>query len=106
ARRWAEAASDLSAAGEDAGREPRRLGLPQGCGDHAGRSGLPAPRRRQLRIPADLTAMLSRRLLLGAAGAIACPALAVAQGRGPDGWPNGRSVSLVLPFTPGGGTDV
>ncbi len=48
----------------------------------------------------------SRRALLGAAGALALPGLARAQGRGPDGWPNGRSVSLVLPFTPGGGTDV
>ena len=50
--------------------------------------------------------MPSRRLLLGAAAALALPGLARAQGRGPDGWPNGRSVSLVLPFTPGGGTDV
>jgi tripartite-type tricarboxylate transporter receptor subunit TctC len=46
----------------------------------------------------------SRRALLGAA--VAAPGIARAQGRGPDGWPNGRSVSLVIPFTPGGGTDV
>ncbi|MBK1657913.1 Bug family tripartite tricarboxylate transporter substrate binding protein [Paracraurococcus ruber] len=40
------------------------------------------------------------------AAAFAVPSLARAQGRGPEGWPNGRSVSLVIPFTPGGGTDV
>jgi tripartite-type tricarboxylate transporter receptor subunit TctC len=45
-----------------------------------------------------------RRALLGAT--IAVPNLARAQGRGPEGWPNGRSVSLVIAFTPGGGTDV
>jgi tripartite-type tricarboxylate transporter receptor subunit TctC len=49
----------------------------------------------------------SRRALLGAAaGTLALPASVRAQGRGPDGWPHGRTVSLVLPFTPGGGTDV
>lgn len=49
----------------------------------------------------------SRRALLGgAAASLALPAPGLAQGRGPDGWPNGRSVSLVIPFTPGGGTDV
>ncbi len=48
----------------------------------------------------------SRRALLGAASALAVPALARAQGRGPDGWPHGRPVSLVIPFSPGGGTDV
>ena len=48
----------------------------------------------------------SRRSLLGATAALAAPSLAQAQGKGPDGWPNGRSVSLVIPFTPGGGTDV
>jgi tripartite-type tricarboxylate transporter receptor subunit TctC len=48
--------------------------------------------------------MPSRRALLGAAFAV--PSVASAQGRGPDVWPNGRSVSLVIPFTPGGGTDV
>jgi tripartite-type tricarboxylate transporter receptor subunit TctC len=52
-------------------------------------------------------AALSRRAAIGAAAAaLAPPAVARAQGRGPDGWPNGRTVSLVLPFTPGGGTDV
>src|SRR3712207_9198689 len=51
-------------------------------------------------------ARLPRRALLGAATALAAPSLARAQGRGPDGWPHGRSVSLVIPFTPGGGTDV
>lgn len=50
--------------------------------------------------------MPSRRTLLGTASALALPGLAHAQGKGPDGWPNGRTVSLVLPFTPGGGTDV
>jgi len=45
-----------------------------------------------------------RRALLGAT--IAVPNLARAQGRGPEGWPNRRSVSLVIAFTPGGGTDV
>jgi tripartite-type tricarboxylate transporter receptor subunit TctC len=50
--------------------------------------------------------MTPRRMLLGAAGALALPGMVRAQGRGPDGWPNGRTVSLVLPFTPGGGTDV
>ncbi len=48
----------------------------------------------------------SRRMLLGSAVSLAAPALARAQGKGPEGWPNGRSVSLVIPFTPGGGTDV
>src|SRR3712207_5778273 len=51
-------------------------------------------------------ARLPRRALLGAATALAAPSLARAQGRGPDGWPHGRTVSLVVPFTPGGGTDV
>jgi tripartite-type tricarboxylate transporter receptor subunit TctC len=37
---------------------------------------------------------------------LAAPALARAQSRGPEGWPQGRSVSLVIPFTPGGGTDI
>ncbi|MBL6082432.1 tripartite tricarboxylate transporter substrate binding protein [Belnapia sp. T18] len=40
------------------------------------------------------------------AAVLATPSLAKAQGKGPEGWPNGRSVSLVIPFTPGGGTDV
>ena len=56
-----------------------------------------------------MSGALTRRLLLaGAAVAAALPALAqgTTQGRGPEGWPNGRSVSLVLPFTPGGGTDI
>ena len=48
--------------------------------------------------------IILRRALLGAT--IAVPRLARAQGRGPEGWPNGRSVSLVIPFSPGGGTDV
>ncbi len=48
----------------------------------------------------------SRRQLLGTAGVLAMPCLAKAQGKGPEGWPNGRSVSLVIPFTPGGGTDL
>ncbi len=47
---------------------------------------------------------LQRRGLL--LGGLALPALARAQGRGPEGWPQGRSVSLVVPFSPGGGTDV
>ncbi|MBX9699164.1 MAG: tripartite tricarboxylate transporter substrate binding protein, partial [Acetobacteraceae bacterium] len=57
-----------------------------------------------------MTPTASRRALLGTA--LALPALARAKaqgtgtGRGPDGWPQGRSVSLVLPFTPGGGTDI
>lgn len=51
-------------------------------------------------------AAIARRALLGAGGALALPSRGSAQGRGPDGWPNGRSVSLVIPFTPGGGTDV
>ena len=46
---------------------------------------------------------LPRRALLGAA--LAMPGLALAQGKGPEGWPS-RSVSLVIPFSPGGGTDV
>lgn len=55
-----------------------------------------------------MSARLRRRALPGlAAGLLALPAVARAQGRGgPEGWPNGRSVALVLPFTPGGGTDV
>lgn len=53
-----------------------------------------------------MSAFLTRRGLLGAAAATALPGLAHAQGKGPEGWPNGRSVSLVLPFTPGGGTDI
>ncbi len=48
----------------------------------------------------------SRRMLLGTAAVLAMPFLAKAQGKGPEGWPNGRSVSLVIPYTPGGGTDV
>ena len=48
--------------------------------------------------------IILRRALLGAT--IAVPSLARAQGRGQEGWPNGRSVSLVIAFTPGGGTDV
>ena len=56
--------------------------------------------------PVTPHAEAGRRALLGAAAALALPALARAQGRGPDGWPNGRSVSLVIPFTPGGGTDI
>jgi tripartite-type tricarboxylate transporter receptor subunit TctC len=53
-------------------------------------------------------ALPRRPVLLGAAAAaLAVPGLARAQGgRGPDGWPGGRSISLVLPFAPGGGTDV
>lgn len=47
-----------------------------------------------------------RRALLGVAGALVLPSIARGQGRGPEGWPNGRTVSLVIPFTPGGGTDV
>lgn len=50
--------------------------------------------------------MLARRRAVGLAGALVLPSLARAQGRGPDGWPNGRTVSVVIPFTPGGGTDV
>lgn len=48
----------------------------------------------------------SRRAFLGTASALAVSSHAAAQGKGPDGWPHGRSVSLVIPFTPGGGTDV
>ena len=50
----------------------------------------------------------TRRAVLGAALALPglAPAVAHGQGRGPDGWPGGRTVSLVLPFAPGGGTDV
>ncbi|MDO9710583.1 Bug family tripartite tricarboxylate transporter substrate binding protein [Paracraurococcus lichenis] len=50
--------------------------------------------------------ILSRRGALGLAAGLSAPALARAQGKEPDGWPQGRSVSLVVPFTPGGGTDV
>ena len=50
--------------------------------------------------------MPGRRHALGLMGALAVPSLARAQGRGPDGWPHGRTVSVVIPFTPGGGTDV
>ena len=54
-----------------------------------------------------MTDVLSpRRALLGAAAALAMSSPARAQGKGPGGWPHGRSVSLVIPFTPGGGTDV
>jgi tripartite-type tricarboxylate transporter receptor subunit TctC len=51
-------------------------------------------------------AMLGRRHVLGLVGSLALPSVARAQGRGPDGWPHGRTVSVVIPFTPGGGTDV
>ncbi|MDN3564741.1 Bug family tripartite tricarboxylate transporter substrate binding protein [Paeniroseomonas aquatica] len=47
-----------------------------------------------------------RRGLLGGAAALALPSAGRAQGKGPEGWPQGRSVSLVVPFTPGGGTDL
>jgi tripartite-type tricarboxylate transporter receptor subunit TctC len=48
-----------------------------------------------------------RHLLAGAAGiALARPSLALAQGKGPGGWPNGRSVAMTIPFPAGGGTDV
>ena len=50
-------------------------------------------------------AALPRRALLGGITALALPGLARAQGKGPEGWPQ-RSVSLVIPFAPGGGTDV
>ncbi len=50
--------------------------------------------------------MLARRQALWLAGTLALPSPARALGRGPDGWPNGRTVSVVIPFTPGGGTDV
>src|SRR5919112_3779510 len=55
-----------------------------------------------------MTVILSRRrAIVGAAAAgVALPSPARAQGKGPDGWPQGRSISLVIPFTPGGGTDV
>ena len=55
-----------------------------------------------------MTVILSRRRAIvgAAAAALALPSPARAQGKGPDGWPQGRSVSLVIPFTPGGGTDV
>lgn len=53
-----------------------------------------------------MSAGLPRRALIGGAAGAMLAAPALAQGRGPDGWPGGRSVSLVLPFTPGGGTDV
>ncbi|WP_165982122.1 Bug family tripartite tricarboxylate transporter substrate binding protein [Dankookia rubra] len=59
---------------------------------------------------------LPRRALLAVTGQLAAPSLAGAQAIGPqgtgtaakglDGWPSSRSVSLVIPFTPGGGTDV
>jgi tripartite-type tricarboxylate transporter receptor subunit TctC len=50
---------------------------------------------------------VTRRALVGAVPTmLTAPRLGRAQGRGPDGWPNGRSVSLVIPFTPGGGTDI
>lgn len=55
------------------------------------------------------TICLPRRGALGVAAALAAPPAIRAQpsgGLGPDGWPHGRTVSLVLPFTPGGGTDV
>lgn len=45
-----------------------------------------------------------RRALAGAVAALAMPSPARSQG--PDGWPHGRNVSIVIPFTPGGGTDV
>jgi tripartite-type tricarboxylate transporter receptor subunit TctC len=48
---------------------------------------------------------LPRRALFGGGAALALPGLALAQGKGPEGWPP-RSVSLVIPFSPGGGTDV
>ncbi|WP_431269022.1 Bug family tripartite tricarboxylate transporter substrate binding protein [Dankookia sp. P2] len=48
----------------------------------------------------------TRRAVLGGFGLLAAPTIAAAQGRGPEGWPHGRNVSLVVPFTPGGGTDV
>ena len=76
-------------------------------GDHAGGAGLPPPRRGRLPAGADGAACASpRRALLGGAAAITPRLPALAQGKGPDGWPHGRSVSLVIPFTPGGGTDV
>jgi tripartite-type tricarboxylate transporter receptor subunit TctC len=65
---------------------------------------------------APRAASLRRRALPGLAAALALPTLARAQGQpggqpsgqagGPDGWPQGRAVSLVIPFPPGGATDV
>ena len=51
-------------------------------------------------------AMVGRRLLLGSTVGLAAHGSARAQGKGPDGWPNSRTVSLVVPFAPGGGTDI
>ena len=60
-----------------------------------------------------MPAMPTRRAVLGAvpaAAALAAPRAAPGQGGGPGpgpgGWPGGRTVSLVLPFAPGGGTDI
>lgn len=56
------------------------------------------------RLPTQEEPML-RRTLAGVVFALAAPVPLHAQGRGPDGWPNGRTVTLVVPFAPGGGTD-
>jgi hypothetical protein len=47
---------------------------------------------------------MTRRALVGAIPAdLATSSLGRAQGMGPNGWPHGRSVSLVVPFMVAGG---
>jgi tripartite-type tricarboxylate transporter receptor subunit TctC len=47
-----------------------------------------------------------RRAIAGLAASVAAPAIISAPARGQALWPAGRTIRMVVPFTPGGATDV